>query len=235
MHRALTLSAFSALALCAAGAAFAQSRTVSTADVPKPGVSYISGPAVPVRRETVSTGSLPQPPHLYVGDRTTVVDDGYDRDRDASYNDGYGGYYGGSYGGSYGNGYGHDDRDDRDRDRNHGRPDHGSHGNGGRPPNTANTVMLPARGSGSSNATGAGVTLAPDRSRQNDRRDRGNRGNGWNRGNPSWNRGHDDLPPVQPGTGTTNSRAPQPGTGMGSGNQPGTGIPMRGGGWNNGR
>jgi len=184
MHRALSLSAFSALALCAAGVVCAQSRTVSTADMPKPGVSYISGPAVPVRRETVSTATLPQPPHLYAGDRATMVDDGYDRDRDAPYNDGYGGYYSGSYGGGYGNGYDHADRHDRDRDRNRGRPDHG---------------------------------------------------NGWNNANPGWSSGHDDVRPVQPGTGTTNSRAPQPGTGMGSGNQPGTGIPMRGGGWNNGR
>jgi hypothetical protein len=231
MHRALSLSAFSALALCAAGAASAQSRTVSTADMPKPGVSYISGPAVPVRRETVSTGSLPQPPHLYAGDRATVVDDGYDRD--APYNDGYGGYYSGNYGGGYGNGYDHDDRYDRDRDRNHGRPDHGNHGNGDRPPNTSNTVILPARGTRSS-TTAPAFTTAPDRSRQDDRRGRDDRGNGWNNGNPGWSSGHDDVRPVQPGTGTTNSRAPQPGTGMGSGNQPGTGIPMRGG-WNNGR
>src|SRR3954468_19501316 len=66
MHRILSLSVIAGLALGAAGVASAQSRTVSTADMPKPGVSYISGPSTPVRRETVSTGTLPQPAQLYV-------------------------------------------------------------------------------------------------------------------------------------------------------------------------
>lgn len=227
MHRALWLSAVSTLALCAAGAASAQSRTVSTADMPKPGVSYISGPSVPVRRETVSTGSLPQPPHLYVGGQASVVDDGYDRDDDrgAAYDNGYGGYYGGAYGNSYGNGY----ENGYDRDRNHGRPPHGGHDHDPRPPGTSNILAAPP--GGPRNASGTGVTLAPERPRPDDRRRPDDRGNGWN-DHPSWNGGRDNTPPVQPGTGTTNSRAPQPGTGMGSGNQPGTGIPMRGGGWN---
>src|ERR1700753_2813559 len=72
MHRILSLSVVAGLALGAAGIASAQSRTVSTADMPKPGVSYISGPSTPERRETVSTGSLPQPARLYVNGQVST-------------------------------------------------------------------------------------------------------------------------------------------------------------------
>jgi hypothetical protein len=73
---------------------------------------------------------------------------------------------------------------------------------------------------GNASASGPGVKLAPP-PKQSDRD---------NRGRNNWNGGYYGNPTVQPGSGMTNSRAPQPGTGMGSGNQPGTGIPMQGGG-----
>ncbi len=98
MRRAFSLSVAIGLAL-GAGVVGAQSRTVSTADMPKPGVSYISGPSVPVRKDTVSTGSLPQPPRFYVGGQVSVGGDGY-RDQ-SDYGDGSvaesGYYYGGGY------------------------------------------------------------------------------------------------------------------------------------------
>ncbi|NID16000.1 hypothetical protein [Luteibacter yeojuensis] len=221
MGRVLSLSIAAGLALTA-GAVMAQSRTVSTADMPKPGVSYISGPTAPVRKETVTTGTLPQPARLYVGGQVSVGG-GYQGRAD----DGYGGSVaeGGYY---YGDGW--NDRDRRDgRDRDHGRPGHdhdhdGHDGHGGghdHDGGRGESLSLAAGSAGNTSASGAGVKLAPQR--QPDRRDR-------HRG---WDRGYDGTPPVPPGTGFTNSRAPQPGTGMGSGNQPGTGIPTRSGdgGW----
>lgn len=221
MHRVLLLSVAVGLAL-AAGGVLAQSRVVSTADMPKPGVSYIKGPSpsAPIRKETVSTGSLPQPARLYVGGQvatggsSVVVDNGY----------GYGGYP---------PGYDWNDRDGHGgRDHDHGRPGHDhdhdgpGHGHGGhdRDDDRGNSLSLAAGSGGNASASGAGVKLAPERPPGWNDRDR-NRDRGWNRG-------YYGNPPVQPGTGYTNSRAPQPGTGMGTGNQPGTGIPMRGGdGW----
>src|SRR3569833_4042278 len=137
MHRALSLSIAVGLAL-AAGGVVAQSLTVSTADMPKPGVSYISGPSAPVRKETVSTGTLPQPAHLYVGGQVSVGGGGYEDRTDYGGNgtvvdNGYGYGYGG-----YPPGYGWNDRDGRGgRDHDHGRPgrdhDHDGpdHGHGG--------------------------------------------------------------------------------------------------------
>jgi hypothetical protein len=125
------------------------------------------------------------------------------------------------------------DRDGRGgRDHDHGRPGHDhdhdgpGHGHDGHDDGRGGSLSL-AAGSGTTSAGGsAGVKLAPERQpgwNGNDRDGDHDRG---------WNHGYYGTPPVQPGTGYTNSRAPQPGTGMGSGNQPGTGIPMRGGdGW----
>ncbi|HEY4291411.1 hypothetical protein [Luteibacter sp.] len=222
MRRVLSLSIATGLAL-AAGAVVAQSRTVSTADMPKPGVSYISGPSVPVRKETVSTGTLPQPTRLYVGGQVSVGGgdyQGHDDDGDGGFVADNGYYYGGGYPPGYGW---------NDRGHNHGRPEHGHdhdgpgdghHGghdhDGGR---DGSLSVAPASG-GHTSFGNAGVKLAPEHPQ--DRRDRGQ----------GWSRGYDGNQPVQPGTGFTNSRAPQPGTGMGTGNQPGTGIPMRGGGGN---
>jgi hypothetical protein len=214
MHRVLSLSIAAGLAL-AAGAAAAQSRTVSTANMPKPGVSYISGPSVPVRKETVSTGTLPQPPRLYVGGQAAAGGGGFqDHGEDSRpYADqGYG--YG--YGGGYPPGYGWNDRDRRAHDRGHPGRDHDHDGHDGwhdrdRGWNGSTSIAV-GRG-GNAPPGRAPVRLAPER--QPDRHDRG-----------GWNRGYDGNPPVQPGTGMTGGRAPQPGTGMGTGNQPGTGIPM---------
>ncbi|MGE7138753.1 hypothetical protein ACQKIE_14105 [Luteibacter sp. NPDC031894] len=226
MRRMLSLSIAIGLVLTA-GAVAAQSRTVSTADMPKPGVSYISGPAVAVRKETVSTGTLPQPARLYVGGQVAVGGSDYQGHGDD-------GSYAGSgyYGGGYPPGYGWNDRDGRGgRDHDHGRPGHDhdhdgpGDGHGGwhdRDDRRDGSLSLAAGSGGNPSAGGAaGVRLAPER--QPDRNDR----------RRDWNRGYYQNPPMQPGTGFTNNRAPQPGTGMGSGNQPGTGIPMRGndGGW----
>lgn len=245
MGRAFSLSVLAGLALCAAGSVSAQSRTVSTANMPKPGVSYISGPSTPVRKETVSTGTLPQPAQLHVGGQVSVGGGGYTNQ------DGYGSdssvYYGGGYGGGYPGGYDGDGHGGRDHD--HGRPGHDGPGNGhgdhdhdhGQRP-ADNSGSLAAHGGGNASATGGGVRLAPDR---NDRDDNGwnrrgnDRGDGWNNRGDGWNNnnGRDNLPPVQPGTGTTNSRAPLPGTGVSNsrGPQPGTGVPMNGGGGWHGR
>lgn len=226
MHRALSLTMAAGLAVVA-GSVAAQSRTVSTDAMPKPGVSYISGPSGPVRKETVSTGSLPQPARLYVGGQVAVgggssqghVDYG---DNGSVAESGY------DYGGGYPPGYGWNDRDGRGgRDRgDHGRPGHdhdgpgGGHGGHDHDDGRGGSLSLAAGSGGHTSAGGAPIRLAPER--QPDRSDRGR----------GWNRGYYANPPVQPGTGFTNSRAPQPGTGMSSGNQPGTGIPMRGGdGW----
>ncbi len=131
MRRLLSLSIATGLAL-GAGIASAQSRTVSTADMPKPGVSYISGPSVPVRRETVSTGTLPQPARLYVGGQVSVGGGGYQNQ--TNYGDGgsvaENGYY---YGGGYppGSGYGRDERGGRDNDHGHSGHDHDHDGHDG--------------------------------------------------------------------------------------------------------
>lgn len=229
MHRVLSLSVAVGLALAAFGAS-AQSRTVSTDNVPKPGVSYIKGPSpsAPVRKETVSTGSLPQPARLYVGGQVSAGGGSYEErgdygDGSVVVDNGYG------YGG-YPPGYGWNDRGGRDHY--HGRPGHDhdhdgpGHGHGGHDhdDDRGSSLSLAAGSGGHTSASGAGVKLAPQRPPGSNDRDP-NRDRGWNRG-------YYGNPPVQPGTGYTNSRAPQPGTGMGSGNQPGTGIPMRGGdGW----
>src|ERR1700749_2970299 len=114
MRRVVSVSIAAGRAL-GAGAVAAQSRTVSTADMPKPGVSYIAGPSVPVRRETVSTGTLPQPARLYVGGQVSAG--GGDQNQ-TSHGDGGSvaedGYY---YGGGYPPGYGYD------------RGGYGGHGN----------------------------------------------------------------------------------------------------------
>ncbi|WP_413624396.1 hypothetical protein [Luteibacter sp. Lutesp34] len=224
MHRMLSLSVAVGLALAAFGA-LAQSRTVSTDNMPKPGVSYIKGPSpsAPVRKETVSTGSLPQPARLYVGGQVATGGGAYEERGDYGgggvvVDNGYGGYP---------PGYGWNDRG-----RDHGRPGYGhdhdhdssGHGHGGHShdDDRNGSLSLAAGSGGNTSASGAGVKLAPERPP------------GWNEHDRDrdWNRGYYGNPPVQPGTGYTNSRAPQPGTGMGSGNQPGTGIPMRGGdGW----
>lgn len=233
MRRALSLSIFAGLALCATGATLAQSRTVSTANMPKPGVSYIAGPSTPVRKETVSTGTLPQPARLYAGGQggtgASSRQDGYDSGNyppdNGSYNNG--GYYGGGYGGGYGNGYGYGyGRDDgygygrgvRDHDHDHGQP-----GNGGRdrdhdrrPPGNSTTVAQ-SPGSAHTGATGPAMNLAPDRNGPRGPRDSGN-----NRGENGWNDGFGSRTPTQPRSGVTNRVT-----------QPGIGTPVRGGnGWN---
>lgn len=233
MGRVLSLSMAVALAAVPVGAS-AQSRSVSTADMPRPGVSYIAGPSVPVRKQTVTTGSLPQPTRLYVGGQISVGGGGY-QERSA-YGDGSvaeSGYYGGGYppgygydrGDGYGHGHGypghdhdHDGPGHGDHDGHGGGHDH-DHGRGG-----SLTLAAPPGGVPRAGTSGPGVDVAPQRPTS-----RPDRGNGWRDG-------YFDRAPVQPGTGMTNGRAPQPGTGMGSGNQPGTGIPMRGGnGWRGGR
>lgn len=234
MRRSSSLSIAVALVLVAGGAT-AQSRSVSTADMPRPGVSYISGPSAPVRKETVSTGTLPQPARLYVGGQVSTGGGGY-QER-SSYGNGSvvdSGFY---YGDGYPPGYGYDRGGHGDG---HGRPGHGhdhdrpggghggDHDHGPGRNNGSLTLAAPPGGGGHGMATGGGVRLSPDRS--NDRPGHGDRG--WNQGVYGYPR------PAQPGAGMTNSRAPQPGTGMSGGNQPGTGTPMRGGpgGWRgNGR
>jgi len=238
MRRSVSLSVAVALVL-GSGAVLAQSRSVSTADMPKPGVSYISGPSAPVRKETVSTGSLPQPARLYVGGQVSVGGGGYQTQ------DGYGNsvsesgyYYGGGYPPGYGydnGGYGHDGYGDHGGG--HGYPGHGGHDDGpghghggghdhdGRPGRGGSSLTLaapPGNGGNHGNVSGGGVRLAPDRPSLPIRGYRDDRG--WN-----------NAPPIQPGTGVTNGRFPQPGTGMGNGNQPGTGVPMHGGWRGNGR
>lgn len=217
MHRVLSLSIVAGLVLGVCGPAAAQSRTVSTADMPKPGVSYISGPsAVPERRETVST--LPAVPHFYAGTPAPQPQSAPDL-RNDGYNDG--GY---AYGGAYPPGYGwNDDRDRRGRDGGRNRHDHGYPGDGhDRPPPRGNSTSLAAGSSGGAGgASGVGVKLAPQPPPDTGHHGRwnGNDGGGWNQ------------PPPQLGTGVTNQRGPQPGTGVGTGPQPGTGIPLRQAGW----
>jgi hypothetical protein len=209
-----------AASLVSAGAACAQSRTVSTADMPKPGVSYISGPGAPVRRETVSTGSLPTVPRL-IGGSSSDVSVSAD-----AYVDGGASYGGGSYvGGGYGydrDGYGNrDNRYDRDR---YGRHDdrhdhwngHGDHDHAppGPPPARALQVAMPNNGARvTSGGPAAGVRLAPPPPPPRD----GGYGHG--------------QPPREPGTGPAPG-AWQPGTGVPRGGygQPGSGYPVRGAG-----
>ncbi|MDY1548551.1 hypothetical protein [Luteibacter sahnii] len=138
MRGLLTLSIVVGLGV--AGQATAQSRTVSTADMPQPGVSYIAGPTVPVRRETVGTGSLPQPPHFYPGAPALPPPDDNDVPPDGGYANG--GYNGGYVYGGYPPGYGYGDRG-RDGDE-RGRPwhDHG-HERHDRPQGTTATVRVP--------------------------------------------------------------------------------------------
>lgn len=235
MTRALTLLIAAGLSFGAASESMAQSRTVSTADMPKPGVSYIQGPT-PVRRDTVSTGSLPVPPHLYVGNSGASRDSGYGdprNDRIPGNDDGYAttGYYGGNYDpgyqGSYRNG-----RDGRDHGRNHGYPGHGDHGNGdnghgngdgygGRPdhdrPATSNSLAIstgPIKAGGPS-TPGQAFNLSPPRRPDT----AGNHGSGNGNGN--------NRPPVQhPGTiAPPNSALPiRP-------SQPATSVPVRQAGW----
>lgn len=160
MQRALMLSIVAGLALAGAGGLMAQSRTVSTADMPKPGVSYIQGPT-PVRRETVRTGYLPVPPHLYVGGASR--DRRYDDRQNDAYpgndpypasDDGYSdggytsdGYYGGNYDlgypGGHRNGHGGHGYGGNDHGGNgHGNGnDHGDHGNGNGYPNNSLTLI----------------------------------------------------------------------------------------------
>jgi len=174
MRRVLSLSIVVGLGV--AGHAAAQTRSVSTADMPKPGVSYISGPSVPVRRETVSTATLPQPSHFYVDDRAAPppqpvandvpVDSGY-----------YGGYYGG-----YPPGYGWGNRG-----HDHGRPDH-DHGRPPPPQGTTTTVRLNDGTRFGPPAGGVKMGVAPP-PRTPDRHDHGG---GWHGGgNP-----HPVAPPV---------------------------------------
>jgi hypothetical protein len=231
MHRILSLSVVAGLALGAAGIASAQSRTVSTADMPKPGVSYISGPSAPVRRETVSTGTLPQPARLYVNGQPNGNYQGQGGGNDGNGNGGYdnqtayyggGGYYPGGYGNNgYGNGYGHDhDHGGYPGNNNGNNNGHGGHdGNGYQPPGNSTTVRLP-------NANPPNGKPAVQQAPPRQDRDSGHRGNnGWNQ-----------YPQPVPVTGGINSNraASQPGTGVSTGNQPGTGIPLHGGGNGNG-
>jgi hypothetical protein len=232
MRRLLPLSVIAGLALGAAGASSAQSRTVSTADMPKPGVSYISGPSTPERRETVSTGTLPQPARLYVNGQPNGGypnqgggSNGNGNYGDQTANDG-GGYYSGGYGNYPGNNdaYGHShDHDHGGYPGNGNYPGngHGGHdGNGYQPPGNAVTVGVKPNPNPPSGKPG--VQLAAPRQ---DHDANHNGGNGWN-----------TYPQPIPNTGGLNTpRASQPGTGMGTGNQPGTGIPLRGGGNGYGR
>lgn len=228
MRRALSLSILAGLALCAAGATLAQSRTVSTANMPKPGVSYISGPSTPVRKETVSTGTLPQPPRLYAGGQvgggasSSYRQDDYDSGNYVSGNSNYNsnGYYGGGYARDDGYGRGGGNRGGRDHDRD------GDHsGNGGhdhdrdpRPPGNATTVAQ-SPGSGHAGASGPAANLAPDRNTDRHPRDAFN-----NNGENGWNDGF----------GSRTTTQPRPGSGGANrATQPGTGTPIRGGnGWN---
>ncbi|HVI53460.1 MAG TPA: hypothetical protein VM621_00225 [Luteibacter sp.] len=221
MHRILSLSVFAGLALGAVGVASAQSRTVSTADMPKPGVSYISGPSAPVRRETVSTGTLPQPARLYVDgqansggypDQGGYGNGGYDNQ---AANDGGGGYYSGGYG-SYPNndsyGYGHDHDHGGYPGHGHGG---GHDGNGYQQPGNSVSVGMKANPPNGRPA----VQVAPPRQARD----------GGHRGNNGWNPYPQPIPVTN---GVNANRASEPGTGISTGNQPGTGIPLRGGGGN---
>lgn len=227
MRRALSISILAGLALCAAGATLAQSRMVSTANMPKPGVSYISGPSTPVRKETVSTGTLPQPARLYAGGQvdtgTSSRQDGYNGGNYASDNGSYnnGGYYGGGYGGGYDNGYGRNDgygRGGRDHDHDHGQPGNGNggHDHDQRPPGNSTTMTL-STGATRPDTTGPAIGLAPDRNGPRKPRDTGN-----NNGENGWNDGFGSRTTTQPRTGVSNRMS-----------QPGTVTPIRGGnGWN---
>ena len=228
MHRILSLSVVAGLALGAAGVASAQSRTVSTADMPKPGVSYISGPSAPVRRETVSTGTLPQPAQLYVNGQPNGSYQGQGGGNDGNGNGGYdnqtayyggGGYYPGGYGNNgYGNnGYGHDHGGYPGNGNGH--DGHGGHdGNGYQSPGNSTTVRLPNPNPPNGKPN---VQQAPPR-QDRDSNHHGN--NGWN-----------SYPqPIPVNGGINSNRASQPGTGISTGNQPGTGIPLHNGGGNGG-
>ena len=213
MQRALMLSILAGLMLAGAGELMAQSRTVSTADMPKPGVSYIQGPT-PVRRDTVSTGSLPLPPHLYVGGNGTSGNDGYRDSRNDAYpgnDDGGNGNYsdGGYYGGGYDPGYQGSYRNGRGgRDDNHGYPGHGDHGNGGnggnghgdgghsdhgRPPNTSNSLAVstgPIKAGTPVRTSGAAFNLAPPQRPVNNR--------------PPVTRPGNSAPPIRPAQPASN-------------------------------
>ncbi|QWT18990.1 hypothetical protein KPL74_14700 [Bacillus sp. NP157] len=217
-----------ALLVFGASQASAQSRTVSTANMPKPGVSYISGPSVPERRETVSTGTLPTPARLYVRGQlvtgsyqsttevggSTYGDGGYVDGGYSSNNGYYGGYYGGYPGNGYpGNGY-----------PGNGYPGHGGYPGGGRPGNghdhdhgrpgdnrQDNTVTVGVKPRPSDGKPGYNVAPVRD---DNHRDGRGNNngwngnGNGWNN-NAGWNNGpqptiNEPPPrPYTPGSGQT--------------------------------
>ncbi|QDE38248.1 hypothetical protein FIV34_03030 [Luteibacter pinisoli] len=216
------------LLVLGAGSALAQSRTVSTANMPKPGVSYISGPGAPERRETVSTGTLPTPARLYVGGQ--VVTGSYSSSQSGgSYGDGGyadnsyygGGYYTGGYpgGGRPGNGHDHGHNGGHDGDHDHGRPDR---------PNPGNTVTV----GGSSNNTNRDNTrfgVAPVKTNDG-RHDHGGYGNGYGNGygpRPSIN--EPPPRPYLPAPGQNNSsNGRSVGSGPGPIIAPGASTPTRG-------
>ncbi|MGN6480584.1 hypothetical protein [Luteibacter sp.] len=231
--RFATLSLAVVLTL-SAGSALAQSRTVSTANMPKPGVSYISGPGAPERRETVSTGTLPTPARLYVGGHVSTgsyessssqVGGGY---VEGGYVDG--GYYVGAppYGGNYpgngypGNGY-----------PGHGRPggggwhegDHGHGGNGdhGGRPNPGNTVVV----GGQSNPNRDNrFNVAPVRDNNDNRHDHDRDRGGWS--NTGYNTGFNNPNGPRPSINEPPPRPYNPGAGQSSVplyQQPGSGPP----------
>ena len=228
MRRVLVLSIISGLALGAAGGAMAQSRTVSTADMPKPGVSYIAGPT-PVRRETVTTGNLPEATRLYVGGGSAgnngYRDPAYDQDAndsdssDGGYADGgyYGGFYDPGYQGGYRNGRG--GRHDHDGYPGHGGNNNGHGGNNnhdhGRPPATSNSLAIstgPIKNTGQTNGSGAAFHLAPP--------PRNGNGNGNGSGNhPGNGNGHGNN------TGTGTGYGTGYGTGNGTANGNGSNVP----------
>jgi hypothetical protein len=188
-----------------AGSALAQSRTVSTANMPKPGVSYIAGPGAPERRETVSTGTLPTPARLYVGGQATTG--GYDSSSSqvgGAYVDG--GYYGGGgydggypgAGGNYPGGYPGGGRPGGGHDGGHGH-DHDHDGNGHGRPNPGNTVVV--GGTSNPNRDNTRFNVAPVRDNNGRDQGRGGGNNGYGNGNNGYGnngygRGNNGVRPV---------------------------------------
>ncbi|UPG90825.1 hypothetical protein L2Y96_03355 [Luteibacter aegosomaticola] len=224
--RFATLSLAVVLSLSAVSA-LAQSRTVSTANMPKPGVSYISGPGAPERQETVSTGTLPTPARLYVGGQVNTGSYESSSSQGGDYVDG--GYYVGAppYGGGYpggnypGNGYpdrGHDRPGGGWHDGDHDH-DHGGQGHDNRP-NPGNTVVVGGKSNPNRDYTRFNVAPVQDNNGRHDH-DHGGGNGGWNNGfnNPNGPRPSINEPPP---------RAYNPGAGQSSVplyQQPGSGPP----------
>jgi hypothetical protein len=201
-----------------AGSALAQSRTVSTANMPKPGVSYISGPSAPERRETVSTGTLPTPARLYVGGQvnTGSYESSTSQIGGAYVDGGYytgGGYYPGAGDGYPGGGRPGDWHDGGNHDHDHGG--HGDHGNGHDRPNPGNTVVV---GGPSNPNSDRRFNVAPVRD-NNDRHDHDRDDRGWNNGynngfnNPNGPRPGFNEPPPRPYYPSTGQPVSSPGSG----------------------